>query len=91
MIRLPDPDTVDGIIVSSEWNITPEMIDRVMTYIENKILSATIRKEKRVEVSPRELREHFNTPKGLMTEILKIIEKNPGRLAGIISKLNVIK
>lgn len=91
MIRLSDPDTVDGVVISSEWNITPEMIDRVVTYIENKVLSATIRKDARVEVSPRELQKHFNTPKGLMTEILKIIVKNPGRLAGIISKLNVIK
>jgi len=89
MKRLSDPDTVDGVVISSEWNITPEMIDRVMTYIENKVLTATIRKDKRVEVSPRELREYFGTPKGLMTEILKIIVNNPGRLAGIISKLNI--
>lgn len=89
MIRLSDPDTIDGIVISSEWNITPEMIDRVMTYIENKVLIATIRKDKRVEVSPRELQMYFGTPKGLMTEILKIIVNKPGRLAGIISKLNI--
>ena len=64
-------------IVEADFVITPEMINIVTDRIELLLVLAKGRGEKLVSISPREMREFFDAPRGMMTQILNDIYANP--------------